>query len=530
MIGMFVDYLSASYLWSIFTPLMLSLLAISALILEMTVYRRNPRGVGVFCLLGLAAILFMQWRLQILELPFGRMNEGLVFMGQYRLDRLGFFFNYLFMTAALVTVAFSLFFFQRSRDHRGEYYILVIIATIGMSMMAAAHDLLILFVALEIMSIAIYAVTGVEQRSLKSGEASIKYLLLGAFSSAVLLFGMALIYGMTGDLSYHVLSEAIYDLRMDSREPGASQLEFFTLMFGVLLLLSGLLFKVAAVPFHMWTPDVYEGAPTPISAFMATGVKVAAFVALLRLMLHAFSGLWGLDELYSALFVIAVLTMTLGNLAAISQRNLKRMLAYSSIAHTGYLLIGIIAIIASTRYVAFGSDIAMANAINASSSIIFYLVIYTLMNLGAFGVIVVVSREKAGGDELDDFSGLASKRPGLAAIMAILMLSLTGIPPLAGFTAKFFIFKAAIDANLYALAVIGVVNSVVSAYYYLRVLVVMYMSPEQKPFAEKSPRFSGAHLANVLMAAGVVLFGLFPQSLTSLVWRLIDISQILTIK
>ncbi|MFO8058366.1 MAG: NADH-quinone oxidoreductase subunit N [bacterium] len=496
--------IEAIHIWAIFTPLLLGLLLLGGLLLEMTVWKERPRAVGIYTLVGLIAVFIAQAWLHILRLNIST-KPFVVFQEQYFFDLFSVLFNYVFLLGAGVAVLLSLTHFQDDEDHRGEYYLLILVATIGMCVMAAAHDLLILFIGIEIMSIAVYALVGIQQRRLISGEASVKYLLLGAFSSAILVYGMALIFGVTGELTYQALSAEI-----DAARTG-DLLSHMTVVIGIFLFLVGLLFKVAAVPFHMWTPDVYEGAPTPITAFMATAVKAAAFAALVRVGITAFRPLWWFDFLYYSLWVIAVLTMTLGNFVAIAQKNLKRMLAYSSIAHAGYLLVGVTAIVAVGPIRDFFGDDKMMNIVKANTtSVIFYVLVYTLMNLGAFGVIVALCREKEGGETLSDFAGLARKRPGMAAAMAVFMFSLTGIPPLAGFAGKFFIFQSAIKSQLYVLAVIGMLNSVVSAYYYLRVVVVMYMTDEEKPFV-RAPSMSGAVLVNAVMSIVVVLLGVFPQ-------------------
>jgi len=492
------------YIWSLFTPLLLGLLLLGGIVLEITAWKDRPRYVGVYALAGIIIIFIAQAWLHIFRLNVTS-HPMVVFEGQYSFDLFSVLFNYIFLIAAAVTIILSLLHFKDDEDHRGEYYLLLLISTIGMCIMAAAHDLLVLFIGLEIMSISVYALVAMQQRSILAGEASIKYLLLGAFASAVLVYGMALMFGVTGELTYHTLAVQIEAVRSE----GA--LASLTFVVGSFMFLVGLLFKVAAVPFHMWTPDVYEGAPTPITAFMATAVKAAAFAALLRIGVSAFRPLWWFDFLYYGMWTIAVLTMTLGNFVAIAQKNIKRMLAYSSIAHAGYLLVGITAILAAGPLGdEFGKANMMNNVVSATTSIIFYLVVYTLMNLGAFGIIVALSREKEGGETLSDFAGLARKRPGMAAAMAVFMFSLTGIPPLAGFAGKFFIFQSAIKSQLFILAVIGMLNSVVSAYYYLRVIVVMYMTDEEKPFI-KAPEFSGAIFINTLMGILVVLLGVFPQ-------------------
>jgi len=544
---------TGSEMYAVFTPLLLGVLALGGLVLDMTFFRNRPRAVGVFILAGMAVIAFGQFGVHLTRLA---VTEDAVyaFTGQYSFDHFSVFFNYIFLLSAGVTVLVSL---SKLPDgaQRGEYYILITLATVGMCMMAAAHDLLILFVGLETMSIPVYVLVGINKGDLKSGEGSIKYLLLGAFSSAILLYGMALVYGAVGSIDYQDIFNGISVLTREvqaaafelASKDGASvsaYLEalgqavkeqeagvgYMSLMFGIVLVMAGFFFKVAAVPFHMWTPDVYQGAPTPVTGYMATAVKAAAFAGLLRLLLTSFLPLWGFGALYVVVYAAAVLTMTVGNVVAIAQQNLKRMLAYSSIAHAGYMLVGVTAIIAAGQYLYIGGDQAEQNtlvrAYPAARSILFYLLAYAFMNLGAFGVVAAVCREKDGGDTLAGFQGLSLKRPGLAVVMAVCMFSLAGIPPLVGFAAKFYVFQSAVNARLYILVVIGVLNSVVSAYYYLRVVVVMYMYPEEALLPEKAPAVTGAYLANVLMAVFVVALGVMPQSVLAFLDQAISIGLI----
>jgi NADH-quinone oxidoreductase subunit N len=542
---------------AICTPLLLSLLVVGGLLLEILFWKDRPRLVGIFTLIGLVVIFAVQTRLQVEVINMkeaGGMAVRLAFNGSYFFDLYSILFNYIFLIAAIVATVLSLTYLEGREDNRGEYYLLLCASTIGMCLMAAAHDLLILFLGLEIMSIAIYVLVGIERQRPKSGEASIKYLLLGAFGSAFLLYGMAILYGLTGHIDYlhiadglnGIIGEAWRVVEVKVKDPADAEFfsfylllsradklaleprvatSLFAMFFGVGFILVGFFFKVAAVPFHMWTPDVYEGAPTPITAFMATGVKAAAFAGLVRLGITALSPLWGLGPLYQIVAAAAILTMTLGNVVAIAQRNVKRMLAYSSIAHAGYLLVGVTALIASGQFATLlGGDKMTAFALGAVKPILFYLIAYTFMNLGAFGVIVVLGLEKNSGETLADFAGLGLRRPGLAAIMALCMLSLAGVPPLVGFAGKFYIFHAAVENRLYLLAIIGVLNSVVSAYYYLRVLVVMYMQPETEPLTR--PGFgnaSGAMVANIFMAALVVMSGLAPELILRFLSKALDI-------
>ncbi len=543
-------------LYALMVPILLGLLALGGLVLDMTFWRARPRAVGVFTFIGLLATIFLQLGLHFYRLV-GKGQMARAFQGQYYFDAYSSFFNFLFLIAASVAVLLSLSAFKDKEGHRGEYYILIVIATIGMCLMAAAHDLMILFIGIETMSIAVYVLVGIERDSWKSSEASIKYLLVGAFASAVLLFGMALAYGATGAIDYEQVFGGVNNIidplhqkalsnaseagelslmgylhsfaQVVEQSPRARITEYLTLIGGIMLIFTGLFFKVAAVPFHMWAPDVYEGAPTPITAYMATAVKAAAFAAMVRLVLTCFMPLWGFGSLYVVLYVLAVLTMTLGNLVAVAQTNLKRMLAYSSIAHAGYLLVGVTAMIAAGQFLFVGEVADQGQTVlrvyQGARSILFYLVIYAFMNLGAFGVISAVERVKKGGDTLEGFSGLSLRSPAMAVVMAVCMLSLTGIPPLAGFASKFYLFQAAVNVRLYLLVVIAVLNSVVSAYYYLRVIVVMYFHPESEPPGRAVP-VTGAYLANILMAFFVVFLGVVPQSVLVFLEKAIELGMI----
>jgi NADH-quinone oxidoreductase subunit N len=363
----------------------------------------------------------------------------------------------------------------------GEYYALALFSTAGMVAMAAANDLVVIFLALEVMSIGVYVLAGVRRNETRSSEAALKYFLLGAFAAGFLLFGIALIYGATGTTRLEAIAARVAS--------GVGEPSQFVLL-GAGLLLVGFAFKVAAVPFHVWTPDVYEGAPTPITALMAVGVKAAAFAALVRVFGATFGHLAG--EWKGLLWAIAAATMTVGNLLAISQKNVKRMLAYSSIAHAGYALIGLV-----------------AGTAEAGSALLFYLLAYAAMNLGAFAVVVALGRVGEPNEEISCYAGLAGRRPLLAAAMAVFLLSLAGVPPLAGFAAKFYVFGAAVQAGYVGLAVVGVLNSLVSAYYYLWVIVQMYMYEGE---VEPVPLRERPYLATTigLAFAATVLFGIFP--------------------
>ena len=411
-------------------------------------------------------------------------NEA-VFSGMFVLDTYALFFNLIFCMAAGLTVLMSLTYLETAEIRHGEYYALILFATLGMVIMAAATDLILIFLGLETMSIAVYVLAGIWRQHLTSHEAALKYFLLGAFASGFLLYGIALVYGATGSVQLGAIAEHV-------GTNGSSPL----LLIGIALLIVGFGFKVAAVPFHVWAPDVYQGSPTTVTAFMAVGVKAAAFAAFARVFLHTLGPVHA--DWQGILWVIAALTMTVGNITALVQHNIKRMLAYSSIAHAGYLLVAMVA----------GKDFGGA-------ALMYYVVAYGLMNMGAFGVMIAVGRKGEPNEDFDDYAGLGFRHPALGMAMTVFMLSLAGVPPLVGFTGKFYIFSAAVQAGCVWLAVIGVLNSVVSAYYYMRVVVNMYM--HEGDTIIELPSLRPALVAVILVTAiGTVLMGIFPSASMSL--------------
>jgi NADH-quinone oxidoreductase subunit N len=356
-----------------------------------------------------------------------------------------------------------------------------------MMIMGAARDLIVLFLGLEIMSVAAYVLAGIHRRDRKSGEAALKYFLLGAFATGFLLYGIALLYGATGSTRY------------DQIAAGLGAAPHLMVLAGVAMLLVGLGFKMAAVPFHFWTPDVYEGAPTAVTALMAVGIKAAAFAGFARFFLVHLMSIH--PDWAQVVWWLAALTMTAGNVIAIVQSNVKRMLAYSSIAHAGYLLVAIVS----------GSG-------DGGAAVLFYLAAYAFMNLGAFAVVIALGVRGEPNEDISSYAGLAGREPVLAAAMAIFMLSLTGVPPFAGFVGKVYIFRAAVDAGYLGLAVIAVINSTISAYYYLRVVIEMYMREGAKLLPALSSRPYLA--ASIFIAvAGTILLGVFPSSAMDLARR-----------
>ena len=409
-------------------------------------------------------------------------SSGTDFARMVFVDNFAFSFYLIVMLGTALTVLISRHYLEEWGKNLGEYYALLLFATVGMMLMAASNHLIMLFLGLEVMSIAVYVLAGLFREDARSNEAALKYLVLGAFSSAFMLFGMAFLYGATGGNLF------IGELAGKIKE--ALPLTKPLTLLGLALLLVGFGFKVASVPFHMWTPDVYEGAPTSVTAFMSVGVKAAAFAAFARVMFAVFPAF--VPEWHMLMWILAVATMTIGNVVAIAQTNIKRMLAYSSIAHAGYLLVALVA----------------ANQLGAVS-IIYYLLAYTLMNVGAFGVVILVGRKKDSYLNIYDYSGLAFQHPVLAAAMSVFMFAMAGVPPTAGFVGKFYIFSAAVQAGYIWLAIIGVMNSLVSVYYYLRITVLMYMRPAE---AELGPiAFTpGLITALAITCAGTILVGVFP--------------------
>ncbi len=408
-------------------------------------------------------------------------------------------------------------FLKHRNAERGEFYALMLFAAAGMSLLALSAEFITLFINLEVLSIATYALTAFLRRGPRPSEAGFKYFILGAFAAALLLYGAALLYGATGATKFVDVARAL---------PGAFATSPALVYAGIGLVLAGFAFKVAAVPFHMWTPDVYEGAPTPVTALMSAGVKAAAFVAMVRTFLFLAKGVQA-DLLFNAFSVLALLTMVGGNLLALPQRNVKRMLAYSSIAHAGYMLLGVAALFApkladatakvgvltSTPLMGAPVDVSVA----VFKGLLFYILGYTVTSLGAFGTIAALERredETRGNTwDLERFAGLAQRKPGWALAMAAFMLSLGGVPPTVGFLGKLFLFSAAVDAGLLGLAIVGILSSVAGVYFYLRVVVYMFMRPA--PADAPAPfRHWTTEFALVASAFGVVALGIIPGPIT----------------
>ena len=450
--------------------------ALLLLIVDLFTSRQHQRVLGwcALAVLGATALTLLQ---------FSDANL-VVSRGLLAIDGFAFFFKLIFLGAAAITVLMSSSYLEAEGLKVGEYYFLILCATLGMMFMASGIDLIAIFIGLETMAVAFYILVGYVKPNRRSNEAAVKYFLLGAFSLGLLLYGMSLLYGLSGTTNLRELTATFVAGESDG-----------LLLVAMILVIAGIGFKIAAVPFHMWAPDVYEGAPTPVTAFLSVGSKAAAFAMLLRIF---FEGLPGLVEEWRPIFyALAIITMTLGNIAAITQSNIKRMLAYSSIAHAGYILIGVV-----------------AGTPRGFTAIFVYLMVYVFMQLGAFAVVTMLRRENVAGDELKDLSGLYSRYPVAAFAMLFFMLSLGGIPPTAGFMGKFWLFSAAIESGYIWLAVVAVGNSAISLYYYIRVIVYMWIKEE---IAGPPIRVSPAMVAAlVITLVGTIVFGLYPRPLFEL--------------
>jgi NADH-quinone oxidoreductase subunit N len=465
--------------FSAIVPVLIVTLSACAVML-MEAFRRKheemPLGwLGVIGLVGASVSSVFLWNLHF------------VGFGVVAADNFGLFFNIMICAIGLLTIFLSMGTAERDQLPTGEYYTIMLFAIVGMMLMGSAKDLLVIFVALEIMSLGVYVLTGIKRTSEDGAEAAFKYFVLGAFSSAFFLYGIAFTYATTGTTK---LDELGLRIASSALEPN------LLVILAVVFLLVGFAFKVAAVPFHMWTPDAYQGAPTLVTGFMSTGVKAAAFAAFVRVFLAAFEPLRG--EWVPVLSAIAGVTMILGTVVGVAQTSVKRMLAYSSIAHGGYLLVGLVASNAAGK-----------------AAILFYLVSYALTNLGAFGILSVLSSPDRPHDDVRDFAGLGQDRPWLAGLLTVFLLSLGGFPPTVGFVAKWYIFNAAVQEHMVALAVLGVLTSVVSVFFYLRIVVMMYMVDEAAP--GHRPAVPVMVTVGLLVAVGGVFYlGVLPGQLLSI--------------
>jgi len=462
-----------------YTVLPLTLLTVWAcvlLLVDLFIPKESKGITALLAALGLALTLGFTLS------QVGRENLG--FNGMVVLDGFSIFVNALLLVSGLLGVALAYGYVKRMGLERGEYYTLMLFSVTGMMLMAQAADLIVVFLALELLSIPLYVLAAFARPNVESEEAGLKYFLLGAFSTGFVVYGIALVFGATGTTSI-----------MGVFASASSDASGLLLTIGAALILVGFGFKVAAVPFHMWTPDVYQGAPSAVTAFMSSGAKIAGFAALLRVFATAFPSI--ATDMTDILWALAALTMILGNVIAISQTNIKRLLAYSSIAQAGYILMA---------FVPYGNPDVAPVSIAAG---LFYLVSYALTNFGAWGVVIALEKSEGRGLEISDYAGLAKKHPALAAAMTVFMLSLIGLPPTLGLVGKIYLFRAVIDGGFYGLAIIGVLTSLISAYYYLRVVVTMYM----KDGEPETERESFLDLTTGATALLTVALSLVPQFL-----------------
>ena len=446
-----------------------------ALILDAVLPRARQTVIAWVAIAGLAlAFADCMWLFDQKQSAFG---------GTFQADNFGLFFNYVVLFAAMLTILLSIRFPSTESLDEGDYYGLILFSTAGMLLVSQAADLVLLFIGIETLSIALYVLAGYTRSRIVSEEAALKYFLMGAFAFGFLLYGTALLYGATGSTNYARVAAGL--------GANADPTTLHLAVIGMGMLMVGLGFKLAFVPFHMWTPDVYDGAPTPVTAYMSVATKVAVFGGLLRVLETALGPITA--QWFSVLWALAVLTMVVGNLVALVQTNIKRMLAYSSIAQAGYVLVGVIS---------GGRD--------GQAATMFYLLVYTLMNLGAFAVVTALAQRGEEAIDLSAYAGLRYRQPLLAAAMALFMLSLAGIPPTAGFIGKLYLFLAAIGAGHAELAVIGVLTSAVSAFFYLRIIVLMFMR-EAPAGVPALPRVAAPVVALLGIAAlGTLLFGIVP--------------------
>jgi NADH-quinone oxidoreductase subunit N len=454
------------------TPLIpeivMSFLALMVLMLDLVVKRKGVTALFTIITAAVVGITLMN-------------SEGTTFSGMYVSDGYSFFFKLIFLISLVLSVLISIRYIKVEKVEFGEYYSLMLFSTLGMMIMASAGDIIVLYLGLELMAMSVYFLAGFLRHDVKSNEASLKYFLLGAFASAVLLYGTAMIYGLTGTTNLRAIAQYL---------AGQGSANSAALMLSVILFVVAFGFKIAAAPFHMWAPDVYEGAPTSITAFMSVGPKAAGFAVFGRVFLTAFANLqvdWAV-----IVIPIVILTMAAGNILAISQTNIKRMLAYSSIAHAGYALIGIVV----------GGPNGIASMMN-------YLFIYAFMNIGAFAVVIMLRTEGFKGEAISDYEGLAKSHPLAAGLMLIFMFSLTGIPPTAGFVGKFYLFMAAVNAGYTWLAIVAVIFSAISAYFYLRIVMYMYMKEPKTEIALSASASTG--LALLVTVVAVLLIGVLPS-------------------
>jgi NADH-quinone oxidoreductase subunit N len=486
---------------------LLALFALGILLIDLILPKEmkwaNPLTAFIGVMFSLAGVIKIQLFMRAADLPgvAGLMNTVLV-------DHFALYFFYLFLASTAVAILMSARYMEIEQENHGEYYALMLLSVAGMMSMAAGFDIVLIFIGLELMAISTYVLVGFLRRDRRSNEAALKYLLLGAFSSGIFAYGLSLIYGLTGSTNLYWIGRRLPVILQSSQKPVA--------IVALLTTVVGLLFKIAAVPFHQWAPDAYEGAPTSITGFMSVAVKAAGWAMLFRILLGSPilpGGLLAMRSIYVPLLVfVSIATMTGANFAGLTQTNTKRLLAYSSIAHVGYMLLGLIA------------GTLTQTSTEGVKGILIYLLVYTFMNLGAFGVIASLRHRKVIGDELDDLNGLYQRAPVEAVLMLVFLLSLAGIPPLAGFWGKYFIFLSLIESGHYALASLGVLYSVFGLYYYLRMANAMFMG-QPEAGEGRLPVSIGMRAALSVTAFATVFIGILPDRFIQLVNWALGIAQ-----
>jgi NADH-quinone oxidoreductase subunit N len=458
----------------------------------------NPIAAFVAVLFSTGGVIKIHLLLNQLNVP---AHAG--FLGTVYIDRFVIYFFYLFLAATAIAILISVRYLETEHENHGEYYALMLLSVAGMMCMVAGFDIVLIFIGLELMAISTYVLVGFLRRDRRSNEAALKYLLLGAFSSGIFAYGLSLLYGLTGSTNlYNIQQEMARAVHDPQYKPIA--------ILALVTTLTGLLFKIAAIPFHQWAPDAYEGAPTSITGFMSVAVKAAAWGLLLRMLLIPFFHMR--EQWLPMLIFVSIATMTGANFAALTQSNTKRLLAYSSIAHVGYMLLGLVA------------GTATNSSTNGIKGILIYLLVYTFMNLGAFGVLTSLRHRHIIGDDLDDLDGLYSRAPIEAVLMLVFMLSLAGIPPLAGFWGKYFIFLSLIESGHYALASLGVLYSVFGLYYYLKIANAMFMRQPEKG-EEKLPVSLPMRAALAVTGLATLYIGILPDRFIQIVNWALNISQ-----
>ena len=483
---------------AIYPEVVVALVGLLVLVIDLFIKPQRKGLLSVVALAGLLIALF-------LAVLYWDRNET-AFSGMVAVDPYAQFFKLIFILSAAFTILMSPRYLRINEISQGEFLTLILFCTLGMMVMVAANDLVTIYIGLELMAISIYLMAGFQRKTPRSSEASIKYYLLGAFASAILLYGMSFLYGITRTTSLEGISRYLDFTQNMLDNPR-------TLTLALVLMTVGFAFKIAAVPFHMWTPDVYEGAPTPLTAFMSVGPKVAGFAVIMRVYMTSLDTM--VVDWTQLFWILAVLTMIVGNVIAVAQSNIKRMLAYSSIAHAGYLLIGVVSAGSAIDLSSNGGR-SLLLATESMTAVMVYLFAYMFMNMGAFAIIISLGRADDPCESLQDYAGLARRRPLTAMLMTVLLLSLAGIPPTFGFIGKLYIFKAAIQTYNVGLAVIGVLASVVAAFYYIRVVVYMYMrEPEGEALPDAEPAAATMYAA-IATTIFTLLFGVAPGSIIGL--------------